>query len=165
MNELTQLWRFKLLQQSQKINSISIQYIWTQNKRFVTGSPTGPTEEENSYDYEEEEEAPGETRWDSFLFSSAFYSGLISPLKIVLLVEIFSCAPSQKSQGKIVPTKILLPSEAQVVQRNRLCCRTPSLWRRSRTSSSTRETTSGLCHQYWTPTTPSNRQNHPCSLG
>jgi len=29
---------------------------------LITGSPTGPTEEENSYDYEEEEEAPGETR-------------------------------------------------------------------------------------------------------
>jgi len=29
---------------------------------LITGSPTGPTEEENSYDYEEDVEAPGETR-------------------------------------------------------------------------------------------------------
>ena len=98
---------------SQKINTIS--NIWTQNRKFVTGSPTGPTEEENSYDYEEEEEAPGETRWDSFLFSSAFYSGLISPLKIVLLVEIFSCAQIKNRNEKSSPQKNFLPSEAQVV--------------------------------------------------
>ena len=103
MSELRQLWRFKLLQQSQKINSISIQYIWTQNKIFVTGSPTGPTEEETSYDYEEEEEAPGETRWDSIIFSSAFYSGLIS------LVEIFSCAQIKNPKEKLSLQKTSSP--------------------------------------------------------